>query len=135
MAIGWLTVLKSVPWSEVISNAPMVADGAKNLWSTVAKKSAEPEAPEAQAAPAASPEAQAIAALETRATALEYAVIDLRGQMLASSELIKALADQNGQLIARVESNRLRTVWLSAATAVFGIVALLCLGLAFSRWA
>jgi hypothetical protein len=28
MAIAWLAVLKSVPWSEVISNAPKVADGA-----------------------------------------------------------------------------------------------------------
>ena len=29
MAIGWLTILKTVPWTEVISNAPKVADGAK----------------------------------------------------------------------------------------------------------
>lgn len=32
MAIGWLTILKSVPWAEVISNAPKVAEGARKLW-------------------------------------------------------------------------------------------------------
>ena len=31
MAIAWLTVLKMVPWGEVINNAPKVADGAKKL--------------------------------------------------------------------------------------------------------
>ena len=28
MAIGWLTILQSVPWTEVIKNAPKVAEGA-----------------------------------------------------------------------------------------------------------
>lgn len=27
MAIGWLTILKSVPWTEVIRNVPKVAEG------------------------------------------------------------------------------------------------------------
>ena len=38
MAIGWLSVLKSVPWEEVISNAPKVAEGAKKLWKSVSHK-------------------------------------------------------------------------------------------------
>ena len=40
MAIGWLTVLQSVPWSDVVRNAPKVAAGAKKLWDNVANKSA-----------------------------------------------------------------------------------------------
>ena len=39
---------------------------------------------------------QTIAVLESRISGLETALTDLHAQMLASSELIKALADQNG---------------------------------------
>jgi hypothetical protein len=42
--------------------------------------------------------------------------------MLASSELIKALAEQNGQLVARVEVNRVRVLWLSSATAAAALM-------------
>lgn len=116
MAIGWLTVLQAVPWSDVIANAPKVAEGAKKLWSTVAKKPV-PEAAEAAPAPAAvdpvSPHAQALAALDARVAAMEAAAAQMHDQLLASSELIKALAEQNTQLIQRIESNRARVVWLS----------------------
>ena len=49
---------------------------------------------------------------------------DLHGQMLASSELIKELAEQNAQLVKRIEANRKRTLWLAAATLALGIAAL-----------
>lgn len=123
MPIPWLVVLQSVPWADVIRNAPKLADGAKKLWSTVAGKPPEPQVPVAAPVSSASPEAQAIAGLETRAASLEAAVSELRSQMLASSELIKALAEQNDQLVRRVESNRVRVLWLSLATAAAAIVA------------
>lgn len=130
MAIGWLALLQSVPWSEVISNAPKLADGAKKLWNTVGVKSAPPKASDSSTRPAAASESQTIAALEARIVTLEAAVSDLHGQMLASSELIKALAEQNAQLVRRIEAHRLRLRWLSAATAVVAIAALLGLFLA-----
>ena len=133
MAIGWLTVLQSVPWTEVISNAPKLAEGAKKLWNKAANNPAPQEAPETTAPPSASPESRAIAALEVRAKSLEASLADLHGQMLASSELIKALADQNAQLVARVEANRVRVLWLSVATGVFAVVALLGVVLVFVR--
>lgn len=133
MAIGWLTVLQSVPWTEVISNAPKLAEGAKKLWNKAASNPAPQEAPAAAESQAASPESQAIAALETRARSLEAAITDLHGQMLASSELIKALADQNAQLVARVEANRVRVLWLSVATGVVAVVALIGMVLALVR--
>jgi ribonuclease D len=118
MAIGWLTILKSVPWTEVIKNAPKVAEGAKKLWNAVGKQRAADEAAEAGAPPAASHEPHTLEALEARAAVLEKAVSDLHGQMLASSELIKELAEQNAQLVKRIEANRKRTLWLAAATLV-----------------
>ena len=133
MAIAWLAVLKSVPWSEVISNAPKVAEGARKLWNAVARKSPLPEVSDAGTHSAVSHESQSLAALEARTVTLEAAVSDLHGQMLASSELIKELADQNAQLIQHIETNRLRLLWLSAATAVVAIAALLGLFLVFSQ--
>jgi len=124
MAIGWLTILKSVPWTEVIKNAPKVAEGAKKLWNAVGKQRAADEAAEAGAQPAASHEPHTLEALEARAAVLEKAVSDLHGQMLASSELIKELAEQNAQLVKRIEANRKRTLWLAAATLALGIAAL-----------
>lgn len=133
MAIGWLAVLQSVPWSDVISNAPKVADGAKKLWNAVAKKDNPTKASDSSEHQVVSPELQSITALEARAIALEIAVSDLHSQMLASSELIKALADQNTHLIQRIETNRVRLLWLSAATAVVAIALALCMLLVFSR--
>lgn len=133
MPIPWITVLQAVPWSEVIRNAPKVADGAKKLWNAVARKPASPEVAESSTQPAVSPESQTMAALEARATTLEAAVSDLHGQMLAASELIKALAEQNTQLIQRIEANRRHVLWLSAATTVMVLAALLGLFIAFSQ--
>ena len=133
MAIPWLAVLQSVPWSEVISNAPKLADGAKKLWSTVGGTAAAQVAPVAQAEQVSSPAAQAMAALEARALALEAAVQDLHGQMRASSELIKALAEQNAQLVARLETLRVRLLWVGATGGVLALAALLGLLLALMR--
>jgi ribonuclease D len=133
MAIGWLTVLQSVPWSDVVSNAPKVASGAKKLWNAVAKKSAPTSntAPEAQVA--LSPEAQAVSALKSRILELETAAADLQNQMIASSGLIKALAEQNTQLILRIESMRIRMVWLAGALAAVGLAATVSMVLVLMR--
>jgi hypothetical protein len=109
MAIGWLSVLKIVPWSDVIGNAPVVVDGARKLWNAVSGKAAAEERCER------SRDAAEGAILTGRVDILEAKVADLHGQMLASSELIQALADQNSQLIARIEVYRRGAFWLAAA--------------------
>ena len=131
MAIGWLTALKAIPWTDVISTAPVVVDGAKKLWHSVGKRPAPPKL--APVPPPASPEAQSGAALQARISALEAEAADLHGQMLASSELIKALAEQNTQLIRRIETSRVRLLWLAVATAVIAIVAIAALLAATAR--
>ncbi len=134
MALGWIAVLQMVPWSDVIKNAPKVADGAKKLWNAVGKKPpAPPPGAGAGAGVQLSPEAQAIAALQAHVLALEGATQELHEQMLASSELIKALAEQNTQLIRRAEVNRLRLLLLAGVTALVGVVALVGLSLVLAR--
>jgi hypothetical protein len=123
MAIGWLTVLKSVPWGEVISNAPKVAEGAKRLWKAVSNK---PTSPGMPSSGAQAPDPQALAKLQA-------SVSDLHGQMLASTDLIKALAEQNTQLIKRIELNRIRLLWLAVITGVVAIVAVTALVFVLTR--
>ncbi|TRZ63918.1 MAG: hypothetical protein D4S02_11705 [Rhodocyclaceae bacterium] len=133
MAIGWLTILKSVPWVDVVSNAPKVADGAKKLWKAIAKQPPAADAATAVEQPALSPDAQSVAEFQRRLTAAEAAAADLHAQMLASSELIKTLAEQNTQLIRHMEHYRIRTLWLTAATIIIGIVAVSSLVATWAR--
>lgn len=133
MALGWIAVLQMVPWSDVIKNAPKVADGAKKLWSTVARKPPTTPPAAAGAGMQLSPEGQATAALQAHVLALESATHELHEQMLASSELIKALAEQNTQLIRRAEVNRVRLLLLAGVTAGVAIVAVVALTLVLAR--
>lgn len=121
MAIGWITLLKTVPWAQVISTAPVVAEGARKLWNGVAKKRTTPPPAQDIARPAGAANA---VPLQAQVDALEAVVADLHEQMLTSSELIKALAEQNTELIKRVEGNRIRLLWLWVAVFVLGAVGL-----------
>jgi hypothetical protein len=117
MAIGWMTILKSVPWTDVIRNAPKVAEGAKKLWHKVGSKGGEAEQVMA-------PSIDADQAPVAQLAALRGQVEALHGQMLASSEVIQALAEQNAQLIVRIETHRRRLLWLAAGNAVALLLAL-----------
>jgi len=128
MAIGWLTVLKLVPWQDVIRNAPKVADGAKKLWSTLAKKPP-PVVRNIKSQPEPSLTAPSLAQLQTQLNTVVAEMAELHQQMLASSELIQALADQNAQLIKRIEINRKRVQALSGVIVVLVISALIYLAI------
>jgi hypothetical protein len=130
MAIGWLSVLQMVPWSDVIHNAPKVAESAKALWKTVAgQPPAQEVVDDSAGAPARLPEAQVITQLQAQLAATEATVASLHQQMLASSELIQSMAEQNTQLIRQVDALRIRVRWLAGAAAVAGGLALLALGM------
>jgi hypothetical protein len=128
MAAGWLALLKLVPWSDVISAAPQVAGGAKKLWNTVAGKT-----PPADAVASATPEAGKAASTLHRIEQAEAALADLHKQMLSASEIIARLADQNTQLIARMEAMRVRLLWLGVTTGTAALVAIASLIVAATR--
>ena len=126
--MGWLTVLKMVSWTDVISNAPKVADGAKKLWGSVGKKPPVKEIPAVAADTTVAPDAPSVVRLAARVAVLEEASRDLHSQMLASSELINTLAEQNTQLVARVERNRrqlMALLGLSVVSVIASAVTLL----------
>lgn len=118
MAIGWVSLLKTVPWADVLATAPAVAEGAKKLWNSVAPKLPARSVP----APAG---ADSSAALLARIAALEASNAELHAQMRASSELIQALANQNTELVQRAEAHRVRLLWTSVCVAGLGVLVLL----------
>ncbi|MES2546913.1 MAG: hypothetical protein V4575_04345 [Pseudomonadota bacterium] len=123
MAIGWLALLKAVPWAEVVRKAPEIAESAKKLWGTVARKSPHQES---EVRTVFTSKDQELNWLKDRLDSVETANSELHNQMLTTSELIKALADQNAQLIKSVELNRIRIIRLSIITSVIGVIALYC---------
>ena len=126
MAIGWLTVLKMVPWGDVIENAPKVAQGAKKLWNTVGKKSVPGAVPASvpvtSGHDAFTGQDAAVAALAAQVAELQVTTAELHQQMLESSALIQSLAEQNTQLIQRVEVNRKRVLVWGGLTVVLAVV-------------
>jgi hypothetical protein len=130
MPIPWLTVLQSVPWSDVVRNAPKVAAGAKKLWDNVAHKGAAAQDP---ADTTSTVEAEpTLLSLRADVMALRAGSMRLQQQLAESSALVSELAEQNTQLIAGMEALRRkqkRMLW--ALLAVAGI-ALLALQLAFA---
>lgn len=118
MPIPWLVLLKAVPWTEVIKNAPKVAEGAKKLWSSVGNKFPVQAVSDDNVKRAPLTESESIALLQSRLTTMESELSELHNQMLASSDLIKTLAEQNAQLIKHIEENRVRIKWLAVVIAM-----------------
>ena len=110
---GWLGLLKVVPWGEVMTNAPKIAEGAKSLWSAVAKKVRPGDETMAESTADASD-----APLSARLAALEDSQRELRAQLATTSDLIRSLAEQNAQLVVRLDALRSRLRWLTLGAAV-----------------
>jgi hypothetical protein len=131
MAIGWLTVLQSVPWSDVVRNAPRVAAGAKKLWDNVANKSAANPDPAADGSGLASTPAPAtLEGLQHQVLSLQAASAHLQQRLIESSDLIGTLAEQNAQLIQGMQVLRRRLFWQGAALVLVGLLAALATALA-----
>ena len=123
MAIPWLVVLQNVPWTDVIRNAPKVAEGARKLWGAIGKKPDGSDMAGHTPATDLSPQDQVIAELQLQISGLEASTAALHEQILASAELIKELAEQNAQLVKRIETNRLQMRWMLAALSIVAIFA------------
>ena len=130
MPIPWLTVLQSVPWSDVVRNAPKVAAGAKKLWDNVAHKGAAAQDP---ADTTSTVEAEpTLLSLRADVMALRAASMRLQQQLAESSALVSELAEQNTQLIAGMDVLRRKQKRMLWALWVVAAVALLALRLAFA---
>ncbi|NDY91215.1 hypothetical protein [Ideonella livida] len=105
--MSWLSVLKVIPWSEVISNAPKMVDTAKKLW----------RPPEAAASDgrnmATATELGDPGSLAGRLLATEAALAQAVARQDELSGLVKAMAEQSARLVAQVEAQQRRLRWLT----------------------
>jgi len=124
MAIPWLTLLKTVPWTDVIANAPTIANGAKKLWHSVSGRSPHLEVPAPDMGAGSSAEGEDLAKVQAELRGLRITITELHQQMLTSSELIRELAEQNTALIKRVEAYHTRLRWLAGAVALLSALVL-----------
>uniref|UniRef100_Q479N2 Uncharacterized protein n=1 Tax=Dechloromonas aromatica (strain RCB) TaxID=159087 RepID=Q479N2_DECAR len=123
MPLPWKTILTNVPWSDVLGKAPQIADSAKKMWKGMGRKSAE-AAEFDPAGESIAPDAD----FSARLSLLEAANRKLRTQILASSELIQTLSEQNVLLVAQIENQRQRArlqAWALTATALLASLALM----------
>lgn len=132
MATNWWTMLKTVPWSEVLSAAPQVASGARRLWDSVNRKSVPaPESEEVMHAVVADDEV--LAAVQARVHQHDEQLLDMRTQLRSASELIANIADQNAQLIAKVDAQRSKLRWMGWITGASALLAIVALALVLAR--
>lgn len=127
MAIGWLKFIQSVPWTDVISNAPKVADGAKGLWERVSKKAGVTTQPQSSSP---TPDAEPVTELEQLRADLAQLSDQhqqLQTQVVAATELINSLAQQNQKLVHRIDRMQSYLLWLLLLV-VLGALGLIALG-------
>jgi hypothetical protein len=106
--VGWIAAFKVVPWSDVLAAAPVVAQGARKLWTSVRKTPVQLEGDEPLG-------------LDGRLDALERQIAELKRENAAFSDLIKSLAEQNAQLVEVVRTLKTRTqILLLSFAASFG---------------
>jgi len=123
MAAGTIiTVLSNIPWGQVLETAPKVADAAEKLWNVVTSRKKSGQARETNTKAVADAAQSETEVLKIRLSAMDEHVLSLEDQMRASTELIKALAEQNSQLVRRIELNSVRLLRLAAAAAIVAIV-------------
>lgn len=134
MAAGWWTVLRTVPWSDVISAAPQVANGARRLWDTVNRnRQGMPDGPMGMAPEMAGQEEDVFDILIRSVERTDAEVTDLRNQMRSASEIIANLADQNAQLIAKMDAQRQKMTWMGVTAALSGLLSVVALVLVAVR--
>ena len=111
--------LKSVPWSSIISNAPLIVDGAKKLVSLVKSKPAVEATSPAVDTGARDTQSQ-IGALRARIQRLEE-------EQKQAAELLRAMAESQAQMTQLLDAlrTRARVSLQIAVTSLVGVAALL----------
>ena len=98
MAISWYDSLKDLPWSKALGTAPSISERGKALWERVGRRAPKPP------------------------SALEARVGELNEELIASFEVVQAMAEQHSELVTAVDVLLARTRLLLRTCAVLGAV-------------
>ncbi|MDB5747939.1 MAG: hypothetical protein JWP72_2787 [Massilia sp.] len=132
-AAGWLKMLKAVPWSEVIAAAPQLAGSARRLWETAARRGAPQPGIDLGEAMAHAPIDEDIAILAARIEQQDATIVQLHGQVRDATKVITELADQNAQLVARMQSARERLTTIGLVAAGSALLSVISLAIVLTR--
>ena len=121
-----LTALKAIPWADVITAAPAIVKGARNLF---ARTRAAETAPPAEVPAGTDPLAQATA----RIAELEERLARSDQELRQWAGLTESLAEQNAKVVQAVDILRARTrLLLVACCTALGLVLILGVALSYS---
>lgn len=126
MAVSWLTLIKAVPWADVIEHAPTVLNGAQKLWQRLpGRGGATPTS--ASTTPAVADAGQSLSAqvaeLRAGVVAVELQVAELQARLSDSNALIRDMAEQQARMLAQIEAHRRALRWTAGLAAVALVVA------------
>lgn len=113
MPFPWAVAAKAIPWTDVISAAPSIARGARDLWKRVRH-----EREDAVQAPPNAPDG------EDALSAIRRELVRLDADVAAQAELIARLAEQQEQLVAALDRQQGRTRLALALALVAALTAL-----------
>lgn len=133
MAAGWLRMLKAVPWGEVLAAAPQVAGSARRLWETVGRRGAPEPGIDLGEAMAHAPIDEDIAILAARIEQQDATIVQLHGQVREATKVITELADQNAQLVARMQGARERLATITLVAAGSALLSVISLAIVLTR--
>jgi hypothetical protein len=117
MAFGWITVLKIIPWKDVLENAPHIAKAAKSLYAgTKNNTSFSSEAADSSTFTSDSENKES---RDFRLHKIEREILDL-------NNVVRSLAKQNVRIVEAIEVLRIRSKILFFTCITLGSI-LICL--------
>lgn len=128
MALPWLTLIKAVPWADVIEHAPTVLSGAQKLWQRLPGRGQPSPSVAPVATPAVADAGQSLSAqvaeLRASVVAAEQQLQELQALLSDSNALIRDMAEQQARMLAQMEAHRRALRWVAGVAAVALVVAL-----------
>ena len=117
MAFGWITVLKIIPWKDVLENAPHIAKAAKNLYAGTKNNTSFSSGTADSSAFTSDSENKE--SRDSRLHKIEKEILDL-------NNAVRSLAKQNVRIVEAIEVLRIRSKILIYTCTTLGSI-LICL--------
>lgn len=108
MAIGWLTALKVIPWTDVIQATPGIVRGARQFWQNI-RHDDRRRTERASETPLPDERTEPLNNLQARVRQLEAERDNIQAKAMEAAELVEALATQHERLVEVVGRLRSRT--------------------------
>ena len=114
MAFGWITVLKIIPWKDVLENAPHIAKAAKNLYAGTRNNTSSSGTADSSAPTSDSGNKEST---DFRLQEIEREILDL-------NSVVRSLAKQNVRIVEAIEVLRIRSKILIFACIALGSISI-----------